>query len=254
MFSSIMSFYKGFVGNGFFLAFYFVALMYLFFTEKDKLKRYVVVYLPMILLLLFFNPLVLWVLERKADGEIYYRMLWILPMAVTVSYAVMQVVMQQKGCKRVLLFVLMIGILAASGDYVYDNPYFSKAQNAYHVPQTVVDICDEIIVEGREVCAVFPNEFLQYVRQYTPYVCMPYGRDMIVDRWNMHHPIFHILQEEEIDVERLGDALREYGCHYLIISTERKLSASMESIDYKKIKEIDGYAIYLDENANLSIQ
>ena len=70
-------------------------------------------------------------------------------------------------------------VLMISGKLVYSSPLFSRAENTYHIPQVVVDICDAIEVEGREVMAAFPDEFLLYVRQYSPVICMPYGRESL---------------------------------------------------------------------------
>ena len=55
-------------------------------------------------------------------------------------------------------------LVMLSGSFIYSNEFFNRAENLYHVPQSVVDICDAIEVEGREVMAVFPAELLQYVR------------------------------------------------------------------------------------------
>lgn len=253
MWETILNVYQGFVGNGFFLGFYLLALGYLFFKENDKAKRCIFVYLPLLLWVVFFNPLTVWVLETFADDEIYYRMLWILPMGVTVAYAAVKLLLMWNGWKRYLLFSVMILVVALSGDYVYDNAYFEKAENTYHVPETVVEICDTIVVEGREVCAVFPNELLQYVRQYTPYVCMPYGREMIVDRWNLHHPLYYALQEAVIDTERLAKTAREYNCHYIILAEGREMYGSLLDEEYELVDIIDGYEIYRDKNADLGI-
>ena len=251
MWSSILEVYQGFAGNGFFLGFYLLSLGYLFFSEKNKVKRCMLVYVPLLLWIVFFNPLTVWFLNRFADNEIYYRMLWILPLGVTVAYAALKLLLEFNGRKRYLLFAVMLLVLMLSGDYVYDNSYFTKAENPYHVPETVVEICDSIVIEGREVCAVFPNELLQYVRQYTPYVCMPYGREMIVDRWNLHHPLYYALQEAVIDTKRLAETAREYNCHYIILSEQKEKNGDLEEEAYKRIQVIDGYEVYLDETADL---
>ena len=78
------------------------------------------------------------------------------------------------------------------------------------MPQAVVDICDAIQVEGREVMAVFPKEMLSFVRQYTPLVCMPYGREMLVERWNADNPLYDAMEAEVLDMDVILPLAKTY--------------------------------------------
>ena len=42
--------------------------------------------------------------------------------------------------------MLMASVILLCGKYVYrkDNPYISRAQNAYHLPQVVIELADAI--------------------------------------------------------------------------------------------------------------
>ena len=102
-----------------------------------------------------------------------------------------------------LAALCMAGALAVSGSLIYSSPLFSKAENLYHVPDSVVHICDAINVPGREVMAAFPLDLVPYVRQYSAFVCMPYGREMTVDRWNYHDPLCDALEQDPVDLEVL---------------------------------------------------
>ena len=105
----------------------------------------------------------------------------------------------------------------SSGSLIYRNPYFQKAENVYHVPQSVVDICDAIEVPGREVMAVFPGELLQYVRQYSNLVCMPYGRNIVVSKWTVQNDLYDVMEQETIDAGELATLAREEQCAYIIL-------------------------------------
>ena len=97
-----------------------------------------------------------------------------------IAFGTVQLCGKLAGRKRYVGITLAIVLFTISGSLIYRNPNFQKAENAYHVPQSVVDICDTIEVPGREVMAAFPGELLQYVRQYSNVICMPYGRDIMV--------------------------------------------------------------------------
>lgn len=151
--------FQEYMGTGLIMIWFLVSLLYLWVTEKRKHIRILFVYVPLVLLLVFFNPLVAKIISGLADGEIYYRILWLLPVTPVVAFTAVSL------CGKLRGYLKYVGIMAAlilfmlSGSLIYRNPYFQKAENVYHVPQSVVDICDAIEVPGREVMAVFPESF-----------------------------------------------------------------------------------------------
>ena len=136
-------------------------------------------------------------------------------------------------------------VLMLSGKLVYSSPLYSRAENWYHVPREVVDLCDAIEVEGREVMAVFPDELLLYVRQYSPVVCMPYGRDALTGTYNELH---QLLQEQEIEAAELARLAKAEWCHYVILSQEKELLGDMAAYDYEVFGRMHGYVIYVDNS------
>jgi hypothetical protein len=121
------------------------------------------------------------------------------------------------------------------------------------VPDSVVSICDAIVVQGREVKAVFPIELVQYVRQYSPVVCMPYGREIIVERWNYQSELYDAMEAETIDLERLAPLAREAGCHYIILRQDKKVLGRVEDYNWEWFGETQEYTIYRDMDVPLEI-
>lgn len=253
----ILQVYREYIGTGMLGALFFAAVFYLGFEEKVPERKLVLVIVPVILTGLFVCPVFAWFVNKYLEEEIYYRFLWLLPVAAVISYAGVRLVLRVSGAGRIWAFLGVCGIIMVCGDYVYDNPYFQRAENLYHVPQTVAEICDEIIVEGREVRAVFPGEMVQYVRQYTPFVCMPYGREMIVERWRIASEMYEVyelgLPDGIVRAKTLAETARKYEVHYIIWDTGRDMSGDLTMQDFVLVDVIDGYAIYRDELANLGI-
>lgn len=247
MWKNIFDIYRAYMGTGITVILFLAAELYLFLTEKNKNKRVVFIYVPAGILLLFFCPFFASVVLRFTEDEIYYRMLWLTPMVPVLAYAGVRLAAGQRGKKRAaaVLALSVVGILA--GSLVYRSPFFSRAENKYHIPDAVPDLCEVIEVEGREVRAAFPMELLQYVRQYSAYVCMPYGREVLIDRWNMGSELYDLLQAEPLDVARIVPLAREAECHYLIFSEDKKLDGSFEEYQYSLFDRIDGYVIYVDD-------
>ena len=65
--------FQEYMGTGLIMIWFLVSLLYLWVTEKRKHIRILFVYVPLVLLLVFFNPLVAKIISGLADGEIYYR-------------------------------------------------------------------------------------------------------------------------------------------------------------------------------------
>ncbi len=242
--------FKQYSGHGMIVTLFLLSLGYLWFAEKNRENRRLLVGLPVSILVMFFCPLVVWGLEQLSEEEVFWRMLWSLPMLCVIAYTAVLLVRRLEGIKRYLAIFGAVAILVISGDYLYNNPGFLAAQNEEHIPQEVTEICDEMIVEGREVMACFPSELLMYVTQYTAYVRMPYGREMFlrpngIVMWN---PLYELMEAEEIDAEKLSEELRNSLCHYVVLRKTAELTKDMEALGWTVFYQTDNYIVYLDEN------
>ena len=56
MWTDIITIFQKYMGSGFVMIWFLAALIYLFLNEKQKPKRIFLVYMPVIMLLLYFNP------------------------------------------------------------------------------------------------------------------------------------------------------------------------------------------------------
>lgn len=243
--------FQEYMGTGLIMIWFLVSLLYLWLTEKRKHIRVMFLYVPFVLLLVFFNPLVEKVVSSMADGEIYYRILWLLPVTPVTAFGTASFCGKLSGRKKYVGITAAVVIFMVSGGLIYRNPFFQRAENAYHVPQSVVDICDAIEVPGREVMAAFPGELLQYVRQYSNVVCMPYGRDIVVSKWTVQNDLYDVMEREVIDTLELTTRARGENCAYVILSEDKELVGRMEDQQFEEFARMDGYVIYKDSTVDL---
>lgn len=257
MIEQVIEIYQLYSGSSLYMTFFLCALFYLWLTEEEKGKRVVLVYVSICLVALFFFPLFSYLMIHTVLEEgVYYRVLWFFPVGIVVAYSAVKLISgQKKVVRKVIIFIMACLMLLSGGDYTYDHPTFEPAENAYHLPQTVIDICDEIKPETDDywVCAVMPQELLSYVRQYTSMIHMPYGRAVLITRWNLGHPLYDTMEADVIDAKTLAEQAREYGCHYIVLNETRGMEGSLEKQDFEVIAEIDGYRIYLDQNNSLGL-
>lgn len=237
---------QDFAGEGMILTLFFLSVIWILVAEKRKEIRIVFVYMPATVLLIFLFPLTGKLMNFFLGEEIYYRLLWLWPIVPTISYAVVLLWRTVKEASRVLVMLAIVMLIVLSGKLMYTSPHYSLAENVYHVPQEVVDICDDIRVEGREVMALFPKELVQYVRQYDATICMPFGREAIVYTWGVRSELFYALEQEIIDVREVSALAKEKLCHYVIISDKEKLDGRFEECQYELLGTYGEYMVFKD--------
>lgn len=222
------------------------ALIYLLITEKDKRVRYFLVYAPLILIVLFLCPL-----SRKVfvaaglDGETYYRMLWLIPMGLITATGACRAFAKHM---RIGLAVSMV-LIGLCGSLVYRSSYISKAENLYHIPDTVIKICDLIEPEEEDgrVSAVMPTELIHFVRQYSARINMPYGREMIASQWDYYNAVYEAMEGSEVVcMEDLIEAIRADYCQYVVFSPSKETDKDPETCGLSLVAVIDDYRIYED--------
>lgn len=254
MWNNVVQLFQNYMGTGLIVVWFLVCLVYLFLEEKDKGRRILFLYVPVILFLLFFNPLFMQVVYGFIGAEIYYRILWLMPITIVIAYTIVSLMQRLAGAKRVGMLVVSLALILVSGKCIYRNPFFAKADNLYHMPQAVVNICDEIKVEGREVMAVFPQELIPFVRQYSAVVCMPYGREMLVARWNFENALFDAMEAPVLEAEKIAILAREQSCHYVIVREQQEVQGDFEDYEYVEFLRTEGYVVYLDTTAYLGLE
>lgn len=236
--------YMGFHENGYLAGIYLFALLYLWLTEKNKQRRAVFVYAPTLLLVMFFCPLF-----RKAfvrildDSETYYRLLWLLQMSLVSAYGIIRLCGRHR---RIGLAVMCVAI-AACGHYVYDSEYITRAENAYHLPQEAIDIVDLIEPEEGRITVLVPADLIYYVRQYSTNIELPYGREMLVSRWDYYHAMYEAMEKAEvIETESFTELTRTYPCSYVVLKEDRKTEEPLTEYGFILYDRVGEYLIYKD--------
>ncbi len=249
MTEEIWSVWTDYMGSGWHLPLFLAALLYLLVTEKEKRVRVVLLEASVVLLALFVLP-PFYRLMDALDAGTYYRILWLLPTSAVIAWAGVRLVGRQKH--RIAAFALLAALLILMGTCVYRNPNVSRAQNRFHLPNAVIAICDAIMpAEDEErVWAVFPEELIHYVRQYSSRIQMPYGRDMLESTWvwnAVKHPIYLEMCKEVVDVDALAPLLTEYGCQYLIFNRSKETAGEFGENGLTLIAQIEDYDVYRNE-------
>ena len=238
--------FKQYCGTGFLPVVFLAALLYLLVTEKERYKRIVLVYVPGLVFISFFIPITRIVFVAAMDeGATYYRFLWLIPMGLIIAYAGCRVIYQH----RRIGLVVITAVVVLCGSCVYRSSLITKAENPYHIPQTVIDICDLIAPKDGEprIRAAFPSELVYFVRQYDTDIMLPFGREMVETQWDYYNAVYDVMEKPEtIDTKALIEATRETKCSYVILAVGRKMTQDPATCGLTLIATIGKYNIYAD--------
>lgn len=241
-------------GTGFLLFLYIAALIYLIVTEKNRRNRYLLVYVPLALLLIYISPVYyrIYVLGIDAVGT-YYRNLWMIPVAVTCAYA---------GCKAISAHryagaVIVSAAIILCGGFSYKSGLSVRAENAYHIPGYVCELADEMTqdIEGVEVYACVPLEMLFYIRQYDSSICLLYGREAVEPVWGYYDQYYEAFEladtldwDEVLTLTR--DPSRGIGVvTYFVVPEDRAMDSAPESHGLTEVARSGGHILYKDQEA-----
>ncbi|MCL2718029.1 MAG: hypothetical protein FWE14_04535 [Lachnospiraceae bacterium] len=249
---------KNYTGTGYLFTLYLTSVAYLLFTEKEKHLRALIIYTPLTLLLIFLLPVTHRLYSAALDEETYYRMLWLLPLGITIAYSGAKFLtgLKKDSYRRVGLCALAIVIILA-GTYVYSSPNISKAENLYNLPGATVNVSEYILndAEFDFIYAVFPKEHVHFVRQYSSKIRLAYGRDVLVDRWGFFNPIHDIMENHEIiDIASLLEITRPKLINYIVIHWTRATCDNPENYGLILLDQVDGLLIYRDEIVAIEIR
>lgn len=236
--------------RSFLLPLFLAALLFLWVTEKDRKLRVVLLYLVAALGVVFLCPLYAWV-GMKIDKDIYYRVLWALPVGILVCYSAVKLMARFRTMlSRALVFVMAVLVIMMNGDLVYTNSFHIRSVNAYHIPQQVIDVADALRLDNYKPIAVLPAELLTHFHQYTADVFTPYGRNIVEPSWSFRDELYDAMEGDKdvYDVAEVARCARNHHCAFVVLSCAKQMNGSMEEQGYFLFRFVQGYFIYMDYN------
>jgi hypothetical protein len=236
--------------NSFLISLFLIALVFLWVVEKDKGIKTALVYLTTVLIVTFICPLYA-IIGMKIDEDIYYRVLWALPIGVLVCYSAVKIMIRFKNMlSKALVLVITVVIICINGDLVYTNTLHFKSVNAYHMPQSVIDVADALTFENFKPSVVMPAELLPFIRQYSADFYTPYGRNILEPSWTFSNELYDAMEgnSESYDIKEVARCAKNESCSFVVLSSVKKMNGSMEDEGYFLVRFVQGYYIYMDYN------
>ena len=211
-------------GTGMMMALYFVALMIIVFYCKDKHVKKAII-LPSVLLII-----VMYVGVPLYDTLVYYlkfydgRMFWMLITPIIISIGFTYFVMGIDDDRlKVLALILIIPISLYCGEFQISNAMFKKAENAYRLPQSSVDITEYVTSEMDSPKLIVPYTIAHPFRQISTDVYLLYGEDATYGRIvRTKDELIRVCEEMEHvtpDLNVIMPVARENNVNYILFDT-----------------------------------
>ncbi len=199
-------------GTGMYMALFFLAILYLFLTEKNKSQKMFMVYFSCLIMVVILNPLFNKCVDSLLNKNVYWRNFWLLPMGITIAYAGVSVI---KGVsnknQKMITFLLILLIIVSSGKCIYTAENYQKIGNAFKLPEEYIEVINKISEMNLEHKKVLTTiEMIPYIRQIDAKIELaferrPFGdyKDYeIIDYYNTGstHSITNLCQQQNINI------------------------------------------------------
>lgn len=225
-----------------------VCVLLILWQEKDWMKKILLGILPLSFLFLYWCPLTGLLFMKLLGENVYWRILWLILLAVTVPYAGCLLLAKLSGIWRQGAFLVLLALLALGGKPVLSEEWFEPSTNIYKIPQNVIDVCE--VLPGN-IHAMVSNRLMPYIRMYDPTITLEYGRNSLsyngITDTESHEQLLYLeAQKSEIDLSVLVPLAKEAGCEFLVFSNNRTYIGDWADYGYREYGSTDEFVIFAD--------
>jgi len=239
-----------YIGDSWQYILFVAAILYLIFSKEEKEhKRFLVGY-TILFGIIYVCPLTAKIIADYLIGaNVYWRMLWALPIPLIMAYVGTRIWQRQKGhLRQILCFVVFTALIAASGRFIYgaDGP-FVKAGNPYKLPPEVIWISDIILENAPEsgtTGVVAPTELVGYIRQYDARLKLAYGRRGSTGKRRKR--IRKEMASEQPNFKAIARRTRKIDVNFLVYPADEWQEEVIWSLGYEEVGRVNTYIIYRD--------
>lgn len=224
-----------------------IVLVFILWKEKDDMRKLLLGVLPLLFLFIYWCPLTGMLFMKLLGENVYWRILWLILIAVLIPYGCCLLIGHPKGCLRQGAFLIGMAVIVVCGTPLFKSEEFQASTNDYKIPQNVVAVCD--LLPGN-VHALVSNRLMPYIRLYDPSITLEFGRNALayngIENPTGNQILYAEAQKEEIDVPALAPLAKEEGCTFLVFSNSRTYSDDWEAYGYKEYGHTDEFTIFVD--------
>ncbi len=166
-------------GDGLILVLLAVCILILLLRERKNKAAMLLLGYSLILAGLFFFPVSAGIIRKAIGKQVYWRVLWVVPLVPFIALGLSSAVMSGKWkWFRGILAAAATAAVIVTGENAFSVENFERLPNPEQVPEVVVSIDRQIRLRsgGEDVLAAADDYIASYLRVYDPSIKMIYGR------------------------------------------------------------------------------
>ncbi len=217
--------------------------------EPDRTRKVLLGALPLAAMIVYWFPPTGMLLMKLLGENVYWRVLWLILIAVTVPYALCLLLRKCSGLRRQAAFLACLALIVLCGTPLLASEEFLDSANEYKIPQYVIDVC-ELLPEN--IHAMVSNRLMPYIRQYDTSITLEFARN----DYRYLNPgeadddevgqMYLEAQKSEIDLSVLAPTAKTEGCTFLVFSSTRTYIGEWEDYGYEKYASTEDFDIFVD--------
>lgn len=234
LYEFVVSDYQKFIGSGAYMVLCFAAMSYVFCREREK--RGLFFWVPLGVLLIFFNPAVILLIYRQFMWGTYWRILWLVPIVPLLAYAGTRMICDcPKRAERLLAAAVVVTVILTGGKLIYNKDNFHQRENFFKIPTAAIDVSRHVIDYAGTwyPTIIAPNELYCYIRQYTSQIRLLYGRDAEGYMGGVDselEAVYKEMSKSEPDCALIGKMAQEYEVNIVIFNANFHQLPDMEEM------------------------
>ncbi|MGN1299259.1 MAG: hypothetical protein ACI4UE_04685 [Candidatus Scatovivens sp.] len=243
--------------NYIFFVLFLISIIYIFSTEKNKKIKDFFVFYSAIILIIIWNPICIYILNKFINIGSMYRIYYMLPNCITISYALTKII--EKNDKLVKKMVALIGIalvIICYGTCIFNEYSTTKVSNYYKLPDETVQIAYMISgdKETEHKKAIVPYGMSSQIRQVCGNIKLYYSRIVTNPKDENGNSLPHDTDDasnyEPVQKLNSGDAkyianlCKNSNTNYVVFSKSTTLAEKIEEYGFEQYGETENYVIY----------
>lgn len=166
--------------QGAYFILFLLSMLWLFLKKRENIAKLLFCGSTLCVFLTFLNPYLCTFVSQKITGvDVYWRLYWMIPVYVSISYVFARLLENQSNLKKIAGLAIISVIINLSGVYMYkNNLYFDKYENAYKIPEEGILAAEELLKRENYTTCIFPEDISPKIRQYTAKITVIKSRGM----------------------------------------------------------------------------
>lgn len=222
------------------------AALWILWQEKDLTRKLLLGALPLVFLLLYWCPATGILLMKILGENVYWRVLWLLLLAVTIPFGLCLLLKKLTGIRRQGAFLLCLAGIMLCGEKVLSEEWFEPSTNVYKLPQYVVEVGELL---PSHIHAMVSNRLTPYIRMYDPTITLEYGRNALayngIEETTSHEQLLYLeAQKEKMDLSVLIPLAEEVNITFFVFSNNRTYIGEWEDYGYERYGSTEEFDIF----------